>query len=130
MTHWERVTAADVGLMQGLAQHVTAIRLDLVNGEATFGELAWNWGAGHAAHAATWPSQLRFRGGEMVAWGWVRLPHRVRRDDGSVKDVAANLVYQVHPDHAGLVDEVIDWYDGTAAGVERTVSPSPPTSSR
>jgi hypothetical protein len=37
---------------------------------------------------------------------------------------ARSLAYQVHPDHAGLVDEVIDWYDGSAADVERTVMPS------
>ncbi|MES4888710.1 GNAT family N-acetyltransferase [Streptomyces sp. NPDC096012] len=125
MTDFELVTAADVRLMQGLAQRVAATRLDLVNGEATFGELAWNWGKGHAAHGAAWPRRLWFSGGDLVAWGWAWLPHRVRRSDGSVKDVTgANLVYQVHPDHAGLVDEVIDWYDGTAADVERTVSPS------
>ena len=125
MTNVELMTAADVRLMQGLAQRVTATRLDLVNSEATFGELAWNWGKGHAAHGATWPRRLWFSGGELVAWGWAYLPHHVRRSDGSVKDVTgANLVYQVHPDHAGLVDEVIDWYDGTAAGIERTVSPS------
>jgi hypothetical protein len=42
-----------------------------------------------------------------------------------VKDVTgAYLAYQVHPGHAGLVDEVIDWYDGTAADIERTVMPS------
>ena len=42
-----------------------------------------------------------------------------------MKDVTgAYLVYQVHPDHAGLVDEVIDWYDGTAGDIERTVRPS------
>ena len=44
MPDFELVTAADVELMQGLAQRVTAPRLDLVNSEATFGELAWNWG--------------------------------------------------------------------------------------
>jgi GNAT superfamily N-acetyltransferase len=60
-----------------------------------------------------------------VAWGWAHLPHQVRRSDGSVKDVTgAYLAHQVHPDHAGLVDEVIDWYDDTAAGLERTVAPS------
>jgi GNAT superfamily N-acetyltransferase len=49
----------------------------------------------------------------------------VRRSDGSVKDVTgAYLAYQVHSDHAGLVDEVIDWYDGTAGDIERTVMPS------
>ena len=32
-----------------------------------------------------------------MAWGWVQLPRRVRRNDGSVKDVTgACLAYQVH----------------------------------
>jgi GNAT superfamily N-acetyltransferase len=125
MTGSELVTAADVRLMQGLAQRVTAIRPDLVNSDASFGELAWNWGRGHASDGATWPRRLWFSGGELVAWGWVRLPRRVRLSDGSVRDVTgAYLMHQVHPDHAGLVDEVIAWYDATAAGLERTVLPS------
>jgi hypothetical protein len=41
------LTAADVQLMQGLAQRVTAVRPDLVNSDASFGELAWIWGKGH-----------------------------------------------------------------------------------
>ncbi|MGH9062330.1 MAG: GNAT family N-acetyltransferase, partial [Acidimicrobiales bacterium] len=125
MTSVELVTAADVRLMQGLAQRVGATRLDLVNGEATFGELAWNWGQGQADHGATWPRRLWFSGGELVAWGWAYLPHRTTRNDGSVKDVTgANLVYQVDLDHTRLIDEVIAWFDATAAGIERTVSPS------
>ncbi|MFD6951291.1 GCN5 family acetyltransferase [Nocardiopsis sp. TSRI0078] len=125
MTISETVTAADVQLMQGLAQRVTATRPDLLNSDATFGELAWNWGRGHARDGAGWSRRLWFSGGEPVAWGWARLPRRVRLSDGSVKDVTgAYLAYQVHPDHAGLVDEVIDWYDDTAAGLERTVMPS------
>jgi hypothetical protein len=43
------VTAENVQLMQGLAQRVTAIRPDLVNSDASFGELAWIWGKGHGA---------------------------------------------------------------------------------
>ena len=125
MANVELVTAADVQLMQGLAQRVAAIRLDLVNSDASFGELAWNWGKGHAREGASWRRRLWFSGGDLVAWGWAYLPHRVRRSDGSVKDVTgAYLAYQVHPGHAGLVDEVIDWYDGTAADLERTVAPS------
>jgi ribosomal protein S18 acetylase RimI-like enzyme len=125
MPSFEPLTAADVQLMQGLAQRVTATRLDLVNSEATFGELAWNWGKGHAGDGASWPRRLWFSAGDLVAWGWAFLPHQVRRSDGSVTDVTgANLVYQVHPGHAGLVDEVIDWYDSTAADLGRTVSPS------
>ena len=125
MTTVELVTAADVQLMQGLAQRVTATRPDLVNSEATFGELAWNWGKGHAGDGASWRRRLWFSGGDLVAWGWARLPHRVRRSDGSVKDVTgAHLTYQVHPGHTGLVDEVIGWYDATSADLERAVIPS------
>ena len=124
MTTVETVTAEDVRLMQGLAQRVTACRPDMVNSDASFGELAWNWGKGHASDSASWRRELWFAGGDLVAWGWAQLPRRVRRDDGSVEDVTgAYLAYQVHPDHAALVDEVIDWFDGTAGDVERTVLP-------
>ena len=87
MTNFEPVTAADVQLMQGLAQRVTATRLDLVNSDASFGELAWIWGKGHASDGASWARQLWFSAGNLVAWGWAYLPHQVRRSDGSVKDV-------------------------------------------
>jgi GNAT superfamily N-acetyltransferase len=110
--------------MQGLAQRVTAARHELVNSDATFGELPWIWGKGHADDGATWPRRLWFSGGELAAWGWAYLPHQVRRSDGSVQEVTgAYLGYQVHPDQAGLVDEVIDWYDQVAADLERAVMP-------
>ncbi|MFF7198774.1 MULTISPECIES: GNAT family N-acetyltransferase [unclassified Streptomyces] len=125
MTDFELLTAADVQLMQDMAQRVTAVRPDLVNTDASYGELAWNWGKGHAAGGANWPRRLWFSGGEPVAWGWAQLPHRLRRSDGSVRDATgAYLAYQVHPDHAGLVDEVIDWFHATTPDVERTVVPS------
>jgi GNAT superfamily N-acetyltransferase len=116
MAKHELLAAADVQLMQGLAQRITATRPDLANSDASFGELAWNWGKGHAAHGASWPRRLWCAGGDLVAWGWAQLPHR--------HGTGAYLAYQVDPDHAGLVDEVIDWFDGVAAGLERTVSPS------
>ena len=122
MTNVELMTAADVRLMQALAQRVTATRPDLINSDASFGELAWNWGKGHAADGASWPRRLWFSGEDLVAWGWAQLPRQVRRSDGSVQDITnAYLAYQVHPDHAGLVDDVIDWYDATAANLDRTV---------
>lgn len=124
MTDFERLTAADVQLMQGMAQRVTAIRPDLINADASYGELAWNWGKGHTSEGGSWRRQLWFSEEDLAAWGWVRLPHQVRRSDGSVKDVTgAYLAYQVHPDHAELVDEVIEWYDAVAGGLERTVLP-------
>ncbi|MGV9294220.1 GNAT family N-acetyltransferase [Amycolatopsis sp. NPDC003676] len=118
------LTAADVLLMQELAQRVTAVRQDLVNSDAAYGELAWNWGKGHAAQGASWVRRLWFAGDDLVAWGWAQLPRSVRLNDGSVKDITgAYLAYQVHPDHAALVDEVIDWFDATSDGLERTVLP-------
>ncbi|VVJ18104.1 Acetyltransferase [Amycolatopsis camponoti] len=120
----EPLTADDVELMQGLAQRITATRPELVNSDASYGELAWNWGRGHAADGAGWRRRLWFSDGELVAWGWAQLPHRVRRTDGSVKDVTgAYLAHQVHPAHAGLVDDVITWFDATAENLERTVLP-------
>jgi GNAT superfamily N-acetyltransferase len=114
------VTAADVRLMQGLAQRVTATRPDLVNADATYGELAWIWGKGHASDGNTWVRELWSSGGTLVAWGWAYLPHQVKRSDGSVHNVTgARLGYQVDPDHAALVDEVIGWYDTVAAGLKR-----------
>jgi ribosomal protein S18 acetylase RimI-like enzyme len=125
MTDLELLTAADIPLMQGLAQRVTAIRPDLVSAGASYGELAWVWGQGRALYGATWPRRLWFSGDELVAWGWVFLPRQVRRNDGSVTDVTgASLSYQVHPDHSELIDEVIEWYDGVAADLERTVLPT------
>ncbi|MFJ4850817.1 MULTISPECIES: GNAT family N-acetyltransferase [unclassified Streptomyces] len=124
MANSQLLTAADVQRMQALAQRVTAVRPDLVNSDATFGELAWNWGKGHRTEGASWPCRLWFSGGDLVAWGWARLPRQVRRSDGSVSDITdACLSYQVDPGHAGLVDEVIDWYDATAGDIERTVMP-------
>jgi len=58
----ESVTAVDVQLVQGLAQRVTAVRPDLVNAEATFGELAWNWGKERAGADAGRPRRLCFSG--------------------------------------------------------------------
>jgi GNAT superfamily N-acetyltransferase len=120
----ELVTAEVMQVMQGLAQRVTALRPDLVNSDASYGELAWIWGKGHAADGGAWPCRLWYSGGELVAWGWAYLPRQVRLSDGSVRDVTgAYLAYQVHPGQAELVDDVIGWYDHVAAGLERTVMP-------
>jgi ribosomal protein S18 acetylase RimI-like enzyme len=125
MTDFELLTAADIPLMQGLAQRVTAVRPDLISAGASYGELAWIWGKGHAQHGAAWRRRLWFAGDELVAWGWAVLPHQVRRNDGSVREVTgASLAYQAHPGHLDLADDLIGWFDGVAAGLERTVTPT------
>jgi GNAT superfamily N-acetyltransferase len=125
MTDSGLVTAADIELMQGLAQRVTAARPDQISEGATYGELAWVWGQGCSRFRDAWPRRLWYSGNELVAWAWAFLPHQVKRNNGSVTDVtSASLSYQVHPDHAELADEVIGWYDDVAAGLERTVVPA------
>jgi GNAT superfamily N-acetyltransferase len=125
MTSVELMTPADLELMQDLARRVTAVRPDLITSGASVGELAWIFGRGHTARGSGWPRRLWFADDALVAWGWAFFPYRARLSDGSMKEVTgADLVYQVHPDHRELVDEVIDWYDGVAAGQERTVMPS------
>jgi hypothetical protein len=46
MAGFELVTGADVQLMRGLAQRLTAARADLAGAGASYGELAWIWGLG------------------------------------------------------------------------------------
>jgi ribosomal protein S18 acetylase RimI-like enzyme len=124
MANFELLTAADIQLMQGLAQRVTAIRPDQISAGASYGELAWVWGYANSAYGATWRRRLWFSDVDLVAWAWAFLPRQVQRSDGSVREVTGgNLAYQVHPDHLGLVDEMIDWYDDVAAGLECTVTP-------
>ncbi len=122
----DRLTAEDVVLMQGLAQQVWALRPDLVNPDASYGELGWIWGKDHGTDSGTWRRRLWFAGPgtgeELVAWGWAYLPHQKRRSDGSVKDTTdASAAFQVHPGHAGLLDEVIAWFDDVGAGADRRV---------
>jgi GNAT superfamily N-acetyltransferase len=119
------VTAADIPLMQGLARRVTARRPELISAGASYGELAWVWGQGCTRHAAAWRRRFWFSDAELVAWGWAFLPRRVRRNDGSVREITgASLSYQIHPGHLELADQVIEWFDEVGAGLERTVSPT------
>ncbi|MEZ0115830.1 ribosomal protein S18 acetylase RimI-like enzyme [Catenulispora sp. EB89] len=120
------VTAGDVVLMQGLAQRLVAIRPDLVNPGASYGGLAWIWGKGHGSAGNSWRRALWFAetpsGKELVAWVWAALPRWVRSSDGSVRKVEdASVTFQVHPDHAELVDKVIGWFADVAPDVDRRV---------
>lgn len=125
MTDSELLTAADVQLMQGLAQRVTAVRPDMISADASYGELAWVWGQGSSSHGDAWRRRFWYDGDELVAWGWAALPRQVRRSDGSIRNVTdSTLAYQIHPDHLALIDDVIDWYDDVAAGLDRMAFPT------
>ena len=50
----------ELRLMQGLAQQVTALRPELLNGDATVGELAWIWAKDFDALNQFWRHRLWF----------------------------------------------------------------------
>lgn len=109
--------------MQGLAQEVTAIRPELLNGDATVGELAWVWAKDVDALGASWRHRLWCEGDRLVAWGWACLPYRLPGRDGAVRQSSsANLTWQAHPDRAALFTEILDWYDDVAGNCERAVT--------
>ena len=72
--------------MQGLVQQVTALRPELVNSDATVGEMAWVWGKDHADLGGSWRHRLWFDGGELAGWGWdlPAVSGEARRDSPSI----------------------------------------------
>ena len=108
--------------MQGLAQEVTAIRPELLNGDATVGELAWVWAKDVHVLGPYWRHRMWFVDGKLAAWGWVCLPYSVPRSDGTFRESkAASLTWQTHPDRPTLLNEILDWYDDVAGDCDRLV---------
>ncbi|HEX3916191.1 MAG TPA: GNAT family N-acetyltransferase [Caulobacteraceae bacterium] len=105
--------------MQGLAQQVMALRPELLNGDATFGELAWVWGKGVDALRRFWRRRFWFEDGALAAWGWAQLPHQVARSDGALRVGQASLIWQTHPERLELLSEILAWYDEVAGDVDR-----------
>ena len=113
----------EIRLMQGLAQQVTAFRPELLNADATVGELAWVWSKDFDALSPFWRHRLWLIDGKLAAWGWVHLPHRIPRGDGTFREArAANLIWQTHPDQPELLHEILDWYDEAAGGVDQLLA--------
>lgn len=106
--------------MQGLAQQVTALRPELLNGDATVGELAWVWAKDADALHPFWRHQFWEIDGRLAAWAWVHLPYRIPRGDGTFRESeTASLTWQAHPDRLDLLAEILGWYDDVAGGVDR-----------
>lgn len=119
----ERIGAKDLRLMQELAQQVTALRPELLNADATVGELAWVWGKDCDALGPFWSHRLWLVDGKAAAWGWVHHPYRIPREDGTFREAAtANLIWQTHPDRPELLHEILDWYDEAAGDVHQLLT--------
>jgi ribosomal protein S18 acetylase RimI-like enzyme len=107
------IGADELRLMQGLAQRVAAIGPQLLNGDATMGELAWVWGMGVDTLAPFWRHRLWFADGVLAGWGWAQLPRAAGEP--------ANLTWQVHPARPALLPQVLGWYDEVADGLDRAL---------
>jgi GNAT superfamily N-acetyltransferase len=113
----------DVRLMQGLARQVSALCPELVNTDATVGELAWVWGKDHADQGDTWRRRLWYDGAGLAGWGWIFLPYRVARSDGQFLDVTTTtLTWQVRPDQPQILEEILDWYEAEAPTADLQVT--------
>jgi GNAT superfamily N-acetyltransferase len=111
---------SELRLMQDLAQQVTGLRPELLNGDATVGELAWVWAKDVDALGQFWRHRFWFVEGRLAGWGWAWLPYRIPRGDGTFRESAtANLIWQVHPDQPELLAGILDWYDEMASGADR-----------
>lgn len=116
----EDLGPTELRLMQGLAQEVTALRPELLNGDATVGELAWVWAKDFDVLSRFWRHRLWFVDDRLAAWAWVCLPYRVPRGDGSFREAtSASLTWQTHPGRPVLLAEILGWYDHVANGIDR-----------
>jgi hypothetical protein len=101
MTDLALLTAADIALMQGLAQRVTAVRPELISAGASYGELAWVWGKGRGVHGAIWPRRLWFSGTEL-ARAMMLHGMRLARAAGATHATVVCLGAPGHPRARGL----------------------------
>lgn len=119
----EPLGPTELRLMQGLAQQVTALRPELLNGDATVGELAWVWAKDFDTLGPFWRHRLWFVDGRLAGWGWAHLPYRIPRGDGTFRESGtANLIWQTHPDRPELLAGILDWYDEIAGNVDRLLT--------
>ena len=116
----EEIGPTELRLMQRLAQEVTALRPELLNGDATVGELAWVWAKDVDALGQFWRHRMWFEGDRLAGWGWACLPYRIPRGDGRDRESeTASLTWQTHPDRSELLTEILDWYDEVAGDADR-----------
>ena len=102
--------ASDVRAMQSLAATVWRLRPELVNVDATVGELAWVWGT--SAHAAdAFDARIWRDGGDVVAWAWWYPPQELIVSEGRREVAPPSLVWQVHPSRIDLLDEVFGAFE-------------------
>lgn len=95
-------TDEDLRAMQSLAQ-----RIWWPGAGWHIGDIPWGRRQ-HTGREAEWPTKLWQRDGEVVGWGWVRLP--------------GHLDLLVDPEHAEVADEILEWFATVATADELSVN--------
>lgn len=108
----------DLRLMQVLARDVTIRKAELVNGDASVGELAWVWGRDLGWLAPYWRHRFRFdEAGDVAAWAWARLPFKLDLPNGEVQESkSAHLTWLTRTNERDRFRDVLGWYDDVAPG--------------
>jgi GNAT superfamily N-acetyltransferase len=102
--------AATLRQMQGLAQEVWRRDPALVNVDGTVGEIAWALGALQGASEAVRMHRLWHSGNAAIGWGVIFPPAMFRVTADRMEMSKPFLVWQVHPDHPDLFDDILEWF--------------------
>lgn len=113
----------DLRLMQVLARDVMIRKAELVNGDASVGELAWVWGRDLGWLAPYWRHRFRFdEAGDVAAWAWARLPFKLDLPNGEVQESkSAHLTWLTRTNERDRFRDVLGWYDDVAPGIDKFV---------
>jgi ribosomal protein S18 acetylase RimI-like enzyme len=113
---------ATLRAMQALAVECWRIAPETVNVDSTVGEIAWVFAPPRSGNGEPLKHRLWYEGERAVAWGVISPPTRMRISEERWEMSNAGLVWQVHPEHAQLLDDVLDWFAAEAPGVPRETS--------
>lgn len=105
--------------MQGLAQEVWRRAPQTVNVNGTVGEIAWAFGMPQDANEAPRKHRLWYEDSRVVGWGVIFPPTMTRVTADRMELSKAGLVWQVHPDHPDLLDDILDWFGAEPPGGAR-----------
>jgi GNAT superfamily N-acetyltransferase len=105
--------------MQGLAQEVWRRAPATVNVDCMVGEIAWTFAPPRDAGQEPITHRLWHEGTDVVGWGVIFPPTMVRVTADRMELSKAGLVWQVHPDHADLLDDILDWFAAETPDVAR-----------
>ena len=108
--------------MQGLAAEVWRLASQTVNVDTTAGEIAWTFAPPRDAGAEPLKHRLWHAGSDVTGWGIIFPPTKIRVTADRMELSKAGLVWQVHPEHGEVLDDILDWFAAETRGTARQTS--------